>query len=219
MLFSLYELEKRVSSAILLCLVVLLIGLEGKYWDLSELCVLSLFFLVRYHWQNWILKNSWKMLSTYTALRIWNWIVKKQTEVRNWEPEEPCRRNTHQRNITAFCCCCGPREEMRAARQGLCPAGQTPAPPSQESFVSSYDVLAYFWNKRAQHHLSSSSFTLWFISACPRWVSNAFMLSMFFPTLANPGPVCEGVKRTVTNDNVLCETFASCKFPLFSKNK
>lgn len=115
----------------------------------------------------------------------------KAAEVRNWEPEEPCRRNTHQRNITAFCCCCGPREEMRAARQGLCPAGQTPAPPSQEGFVSSYEVLAYFWNKWAQHHLSSSSpFTLWFISACPRWVSNAFMLSVFFPTLAKPGPVC-----------------------------
>lgn len=38
------------SSAILLCLVILSIGFEGKFWDPSDLYILSSFFLVHYHW-------------------------------------------------------------------------------------------------------------------------------------------------------------------------
>lgn len=136
------------------------------------------------------------MLSIYTALRIWNWAIKRKTEIRNWEPEEPCKTTTTTTKPPKerFHFLLLLIEKVSSEYRGVCPvhmaAGHTPVAPPQEGIVGSYDVLACIWNRLAQHHLSlSSPFTVWFISACPWWISNAFMLSMFFPALANPGPM------------------------------
>lgn len=147
----------------------------GPFWIM---CLILLFFLVHYHWQNWILRNPMKDAKHLSCFKNLELNREKEDRNRKLETWRACKRNTHQRNITVFCCCCGRREELHAASAGIVHCRAYICTPSQESFVSSYDVLAYFWNKLAHHHLSlNSPFTLWFFSACPWWVSNAFMMS------------------------------------------
>lgn len=147
--------------------------------------------------------------------------MKRKPEIRNREPEEPCKET--RKECGRFLLLLWPNggSECCQGRGVPCAPGSRACTwaPRQEGFVGSCDVLAYFWNRLSHHHFSlNSPLTLWFISTCPRWVPNAFTPSMLFPTLAKPG-LWEGVKRTVLNDNVLRETFASCKFSLFSKKK
>lgn len=151
----------------------------------------------------------------------------------------------HQRNVTVFCCCCGlsnrGRECCPCRRvRPVCGSGGIPVPPRvaagvflcpcawQRGYSCASSTAGQCWFPRrlgllleqpGPAPLVEFSFTLWFISVSLMGLS-AFMLSMFLLTLAKPGPVLRRtVKGTIINDNVLCETFASCKFSLFSKKK
>lgn len=61
------------------------------------------------------------MLDTYTTLRIWNRILKRKMETKNWEPT---KTKNHQRSATVFCYCCGLTEEMGAASVDKAPHPQ-----------------------------------------------------------------------------------------------
>lgn len=75
---------------------------EGAFWQ--SFLVMCLLFTV---FSAWSLgkSHSWKIQDAkpYTALRIWNWIVKKETEIRNWDPEIPAEDT--QGPVAIFCCC------------------------------------------------------------------------------------------------------------------
>lgn len=100
---SLYELEKGLSSAILLYLVIFFNRIWGKFWDLSELCVLSLFFSVHFHWAE--LDPEKFMKDAKHLLGFKNLELNREKEDRNKRSNSPAKK--HQRNVTIFCCCCG----------------------------------------------------------------------------------------------------------------
>ena len=182
---------------------------------------LFLFFLVHYYW---VKLDSEKFMKDAKHLYCFkNLELNHEKEDRNkksgtWRALQKNTKGTLPFSVTAVVW----ERKWVLPVQGMLPvlmaAGHTPVPHPQEGFVGPYNVFAYFWNRLAQYHLSSSSpFTLWFIYMYPLWMGLKCVHAIH--VLPNIGQPSAHVKRTIISDNVLCGTFASWKFSLFSKKK
>lgn len=146
--------------------------------------------------------------------------MERKTEIRNWEPEEPCKKTPKECYHFLLLLWSHRGSGTANAGNATCAHGSrayTCASPTRRLCWALY-YLCLLWNKLAQYHLSSSSlFTLWFISVYPLWMGFKCIHALHVhPTI---GQASNHVKRTVISDNVLCETFTSYKFSLFSKKK